>query len=221
MLFRSDVHVEGDVKDHPRYKELQSFEDFFALKGEDGFELFFSIIVVNSDKTKVFETDYDQMQSKAIEEFVKDVVYQFTPERNDAKYVETVGVYFIDVDNPNGNFKSIYQKPTKGDSYDFDLKDTWSDFRKFSIPFEGTIVEANKKEAEGYKYTPLGVAEVEHVLSESLKNVVFINPDVSFSEDFIWNYTRPFAYEWQKQMGLTELFNEKYGFIDHSIVYLN
>ena len=221
IKYFGDVHQPGKVQDHPRYIELDSFEEFLALKSEESYEQFFSINIINQDKTKVFESDSDLLQASDIEEFVKDVVFQFTPARNDKKAVETVGVYFINVDNPNGEFKRLYKEPFGGSPYNSDITDDWSDIRELSIPYEGTIVEANKDDTEGYRYYQLSITELEHCLRESLKNVVFFNPNAKFTDDFIRNYTRPFAYDWQMRMGLTELFDEKYGLIDHVIQYVN
>lgn len=217
----NDVHQEGSVKDNPRYKELNSFEDFLALKSETGFEVFFLINIINHDTNKIYEHGTGNIQATVIEEFIKDVAYKFTPERNDAKMVETIGIYFIDVDNPNGNFKSLYQEPVKNAYYSSNPNETYTDLRELSIPFQGTIVHANKDDTTGYAYTPLSVHSVEHVFNEYIKSINLINPSVTFSEDFVWNYTRPFAYHWQKIMGLTKLFDAKYGQVNHSIEYMN
>lgn len=222
-VFRTfnDVHVKGDVKDHPRYKELNSFEEFLALKSEDGFEQFFLISIINHDSSKIYEKGFGNVQANAIEEFVKDVAFQFTPERNDAKMVETLGIYFIDVDNPNGNFKNLYREPIKNSYYSSNPSETFNDLREFSIPFQGTVILANKDDTTGYAHIPVDIYSIVDSLKQYVKFINHINPSVVFSEDFIWNYTRPFAYEWQKQMGLTKLFDEKYGLVDHSIEYMN
>ena len=94
-------------------------------------------------------------------------------------------------------------------------------FRSFGIPFQGTVVGAIKDQTTGYAYIPFSVHSLGTALDAYIQMINFINPKVSFSDDFIRNYTRPFAYEWQKQMGLTELFDEKYGFVDQSIKYVN
>lgn len=221
IRYFNDVHVEGDVKDHPRYRELQSFDEFYDLKGESGFEQFFLISIINQNADKTYERGIGQVQASVIEEFVKDVAYQFTPERNDAKGVETLGIYFIDVDNPNGNFKSLYKKPILGSGYSSIIGESISYLREFGIPFQGTVVGAIKDQTTGYAYIPFSVHSLGTALDAYIQMINFINPKVSFSDDFIRNYTRPFAYEWQKQMGLTELFDEKYGFVDQSIKYVN
>ncbi len=221
IRYFNDVHVEGDVKDHPRYIEVQSFEEFHKVKDEYGFEIMYMFNIISSNKGKVFETESDHLQASIIEEFVKDVVYPNIPERNDAKQVETLGIYFIDIDNPNGNFKSLYKAPTKGVPFYYEPELVGKDLRKLSTPYEGTVIGANKNTSTTYDYTPFSVSDIQNVLDDYIRRINAVNASVSFSDDFIRNYTRPFAYEWQKQMGLTELFNKKYGFIDHSIVYLN
>ena len=218
----NDVHVEGNVKDHPRYREIQSFDEFYELKDANGFESMYMLNIINSDTSKTFEKDTTSLQSNLlVGEFVKDVVYAFTPERNDAKMVETLGVYFLDIDNKNGNFKSIYRMPINGQYFELPENGADKDIRNFEIPFEATIVSFSKNQESGYEFTPFNVFDLDKVLDVYLTRIKIFNDSVVFSEDFVRNYTRPFAYDWQARMGLTKLFDEKYGLVDHSIQYMN
>lgn len=222
VRYYNDVHVEGNVKDHPRYREIQSFDEYLELKKAWGFESIYMLNIINTDTTKVFEKDSTPLQSNLLlGEFVKDVVYQFTPERNDERQVETIGVYFLDIDNPNGNFKSLYKAPTAGKYFEYPPDKFGKNLREFEMPFEATVVGFEKEDDVNYKFFPFSVFSVERVLEMYIADIKLFNEDVTFSEDFIRNYTRPYAYDWQKRMGLTKLFDEKYGLIDHDIQYVN
>lgn len=221
IRYFNDVHVSGDVKDNPRYKELEDVDDFYELKKEEGTDFDVWVSILNSDNNKVFETDSRELQASVIEEFIKDVAYKFIPEKNDKNFNQTIAIYFVDVDNTNGNFKYIYKKPVRGVPESDDPNVISFDFRELNMPYQGTIIGTRRDHTSLYSYVPYSDHSISNVLGEFIKAIVFVDSTIEFSDNFIRNYTRPFAYGWQKQMGLTKLFDEKYGFIDHSIKYIN
>lgn len=218
----ADVHVKGDVKQSPRYHEIQSMEELMKLKEESGFEGYYLVNILNSDPKKVYDAG-DCIQANAISEFVKDVVFPNTLSRAeaDAQKVNTIGIYFIDVDNPNGNFKSMYVKPVKGVGFNYTGAVFGKDLRDFRMPYAGTVIGVEKNPATGYAFQPFNIHEIAYALQFYISYTEDCNPNVLFAEDFIYNYTRPFDYDWQRRFGLTDLFDQKYGFVDHSIQYVN
>ncbi|MHC1734519.1 MAG: hypothetical protein AB9921_02470 [Erysipelotrichaceae bacterium] len=218
----ADVHIKGDVKQSPRYHEIQSMEELMKLKEESGFEGYYLVNILNSDPKKVYDAG-DCIQANAIREFVKDVVFPNTLSRAeaDAQKVNTIGIYFIDVDNPNGNFKSMYVKPVKGVGFNYTGAEFGKDLRNFRMPYAGTVIGVEKNPATGYAFQPFNIHEIAYALQFYISYTEDCNPNVHFAEDFVYNYTRPFDEDWQFRFGLTELFDQKYGFINHDIQYVN
>jgi len=133
----------------------------------------------------------------------------------------TLGVYFINIDNPNRNFSSMYMAPTKGTFFSYPKADFSKDLRTLKMPFEATVFGANKVIESGYELELFSVGNIGNVLEEYIRQIKMVNPDVKFSSDFVHNYTRPFAADWQSRFGLTKLFDAKFGLFDHSIKYIN
>jgi len=221
----ADVHTTGKVEDNPRYKEIQSMEDFIALKNASGFEAYYMINVINSSNSKVYDADATGLQASVIKEFTKDVVYTQTLSTEVANETKkrTLGVYFINIDNPNGNFKSLYTAGVKGRGFNFVGPEIGKNIKDFSIPYAGTVLGMEKASDTGYSYSAFNVSDISVALEVYITFIKELNPDVKFSSDFIHNFTRPFDINFKARFGLTKLFDAKYGgsLVDHSIKYIN
>lgn len=223
LRYYADVHVDGDIKDSSRYIEIQSMEELLALKSKTGFQVTYKINIINSDKTKAFSSDWSSLDALVVEEFVKDVVFPNTLSEADAneKKMNTIGVYFVDIDNPNGNFKSLYKTPVKKVIFDNTYAGFGDDLRTFNMPFETAVFGFEKDPTTNYAFIPYDVYFLTRVLDNYIDYIKVVNPTVKFSDGFTRSYSRPFAYDWQAQMGLTALFDAKYGMVNHSITYIN
>lgn len=217
LRYFADVHVEGAIEDNPRYKELSSYEEYFEIDNISDYETKYFINVLYHDPSKnLLEPDSNNIQSSILKEFTKDVVFTQTTWINDKPGVETFGVYFIYIDNPNGNFRYMYTQPYKGE--DNRVYSLFDSFLNIKSPYEGTILHVNKWGVNGPTY-PFTLSELSDSLRWYLYYIKDINPGLKYSEDFISNYSRPFNYSWQKRLGLKELFDTKYGFINRDIRY--
>ena len=213
----ADVHTTGKVEDSPRYKEINSLDEFIALKDASGFEVFYMYNILNTNTSKTFEADRTGLVGNAIKEFVKDVVYSKTLSTDVANETQkgTLGVYFINIDNQNKNFSSMYMAPTKGTFFSYPKADFSKDLRTLKMPFEGTVFGANKVIESGYEFELFSVGNIGNVLEEYIRQIKMVNPDVKFSSDFVYNYTRPFDINFQARFGLEKLFSEKFNLIDY------
>jgi hypothetical protein len=214
----NDVHKPGDVKDDPRFKEITSLEEYAMLDTTPGLGGFYMInILYNNAGNYTFEKDRNGLSAKVIEEFVKDVVYPNTHIPSTDFTKKSFGVYFIYADNPN--FKYLYTVPGKTP-----LKDNsvgGKNISRFNMPFEGTVLLANKATGKPYEMHPLAVGLIRDALANYIVFIKHYNPSIHFSDDFMFNYTRPFDITWQTEMGLSEFFDVKYGFINRDVRYLH
>lgn len=217
LRYFNDVHKVGTIEDDPRFREITNLDDYVKLQNTIGFdEGFYMINILYKDPAKLtFERDRSDLAARVIEEFVKDVVYPNTPRPEEQK--TTIGVYFIYADNPN--FKYMYNAPGKTMLLDNSVGGRY--MNKFHMPFEGTVLYANKGEEKPYFMYPLSVGNIQDVLEHYIFQIEHIYSGAQFSDDFIRNYTRPFSIRWQRALGLEEFMNEKYGFINRNVKYLH
>ena len=218
IRYFADVHVEGDVEDNPRYKELQSKEEYYALDNAENFEQVYFVNVLYKDSTtKPLMADLMNVQSSIIKEFTKDVVFANTTWIEDEPKNDTLGVYFIYIDNPNGNFEYMSNVPKRTNGrVDYSL----SKFESIRTPFDGFVMLVNKSQVKLDQVYELEPQKKIGTLNFYLQIIKDTNPDFKYSEDFVTNYSRPFNKDWQKRMGLVELFDAKYGFINNDIEYV-
>ena len=219
IRYFADVHVEGDVEDNPRYKELQSKEEYYALDNAENFETVYFVNVLYKDSTtKPLMVDQMNVQSDIIKEFTKDVVFTNTTWIKDEPTNETLGVYFIYIDNPNGNFEYMSNVPKRTNGrVDYSL----NKFESIRTPFDGFVMLVNKPQVKLGQVYELEPQSKIGTLKFYLQIIKDTNPDFEYADDFLTNYTRPFNADWQKRMGLVEFFDAKYGFINKDIEYVS
>lgn len=217
VRYFNDVHVEGNIEDHPRYKEVQTKEEYYAIVGAFVQEqiLYFNVLFKDPTKKTMFP-DLSGVKSAVLKEFTKDVIFTQTSWIGDDPDKGTMGVYFIYVDNPNGEFEYMYMKPTHNGKTTLYYMDV---FEKIKTPYEGFAMMVNKYQAKDGPVYELASKDLRSTIEVYLRKVQFFNPDFKYSKDFATNYTRPFNKDWQEMMGLTEFFDEKYGFINHDVQY--
>jgi hypothetical protein len=219
IKYFKDAFKEGRVQDDPRYKEITSLEEFAKLDSTPRLGSFYMTnIIYKNPANFTFESNRDGLHGKALEHFVKDVVFPNTIDPDNNPGIQpTVGVFFLYVDSPD--FEYIYTAPAKNDL--FSNVRSGQDMRKFIMPYDATAVYSNKGMNDPYKIYPYGVGFVNNILSHYMRFITELNPSVQFSDDFVRNYTRPFDIKWQKQMGLSDFLDAKFGLIDRSVKYLH
>lgn len=220
IRYFNDVYKIGSIKNDKRYKEINTLKDFEILESADGFEGFYMInILYDNPERFIFERDRSHLYAGILEHFVKDVVYPNTASPDNIDKKMTLGVYFMYVDSPSSLFDYIYSKPdTKSLFYNGNIS---KDIRYFSMPFDGTVLSANKGMGTPYNIIPTSVGRLYNTLENYIVFINELNPDVQFSDDFLTYYTRPFNMQWQKLMGLESFFDEKYGLINREVKYLH
>lgn len=218
LRYFADVHQEGKVEDNPRYVELNSVEEYMALDNAENFETQYYVnILYHNPENYTFFPDLSGVQSSVIKEFTKDVVFEQTTWIKDEPTNPTLGIYFIYIDNPNGNFKSLYVTPSTETSGKINY--SLSKFDTMKTPFEGSILLVNKTQVDEGVVWELTATRLMETLKWYLRLMHDNSPRFEYSEDFVTNYTRPFNPDWQNRMGLTALFDAKYGFTNKNIEY--
>lgn len=217
VRYFADVHIEGNIEDNPRYKELLNKEEYLKLDNAENYETVYFINVLYNDPTQyTFYLNHTGVQERVIKEFTKDVVFTKTTWIEDDPTNETIGTYFIYVDNPNGEFEHLYIPPViNGARVDYSL----NNFNSIRTPFDGFVMLVNKSQVEEGQVYEIGPKNRYETLKFYLQIIKEVNQELEYSEDFVTNYTRPFNSIWQNQMGLTEHFDAKYGFINNDIKY--
>ena len=216
LRYFADVHVKGNIEDNPRYKELNSKEEYLALHDAENQEQVYFVNVLYKDPTKILPyEDLGSLQGSAVfREFTKDVVFTQTSWIEENPNQETIGAYFIYVDNPNGNFAHFYKPFERSGSK---LLYSLTDFDSIKTPFDGFIMLVNKSDVARGKVYEINPQRKVGTLDFYLTIIKEFYPDFEYSEDFVTNYTRPFNHEWQKMMGLEAHFEEKYGLLEKGI----
>ena len=216
LRYFADVHVEGDIEMNPRYKELESKDEYLALDSAVNFESVYFINVLYKDPTKqLFYEDLGTLQGSAVfRKFTKDVVFSQTSWIEENPTQETIGAYFIYIDNPNGNFAHFYKPLERSGSK---LLYSLSDFNSIKTPFDGFIMLVNKSDVAKGKVYELNPKRKTSALDFYLELIKEYNRDFKYSEDFVIHYTRPFNLTWQKMMGLEAHFDAKYGLVEKGI----
>ena len=112
VRYFADVHIEGNIEDNPRYKELLNKEEYLKLDNAENYETVYFINVLYNDQAQyTFNLNHTGVQERVIKEFNKDVVFTKTTWIEDDPTNETIGTYFIYVDNPNGEFEHLFIPP--------------------------------------------------------------------------------------------------------------
>lgn len=216
LRYFADVHIEGNIEDNPRYEELETKEEYYALDTAVNFEQYYLInVLYHNPENYLMFPDLGGIESSVLKEFVKDVVYPNSSWKGDNPKADSIGIYFIYVDNPNGEFEFMYQKPVDNNGSGYSLEK----FDTIHTPFEGFVMLVNKMQGKDGRIYEEGPKNIYYGLEAYLLRLKDFNPKFEYSEDFITNYSRPFNKEWQKMMGLTQFFDEKYGFVNHEIKY--
>ena len=217
LRYFADAHVEGNIEDHPRYNELQTKEEYYALGPTIDFEEFYFINVMYRDPTtRPMLRDIRSMHSSIIKEFTKDVVFPNTTWIGDEPRRRTFGVYFIYVDNPSGEFEYMYTPPKVIDGA---AQYSLEDFESIRTPFNGFIMISNKSDMEAGVVYQIAPMEKRETLEFYLGLIKDYNPNFEYADEFLTNYSRPFDKDWQTFMGLGELFDEKFGFVNRDVEY--
>lgn len=217
IRYFNDVHVEGNIEDNPRYKEVMTKEEYYALAYQLNQEQFNVINVIYRDwSNRVYYPDGNNIQASIIKEFTKDVVFPYTTWVGDNPTNDTIGVYFIYVDNPNGEFEFIYKTPEhNGRTY----VESIEKFETLKTPKEGIMFMVNKQQDKDGPIWSMSSTLMNTLIAYMRDYIKYVNPDFNYAEDFVTYYTRPFNPDWQRVMGLTELFDKKYGYVNHEIKY--
>lgn len=214
LRYFADAHQPGNIEDHPRYREIKNFEDYDSLDMNNDWEqMYFFVLMYKDYSGRTFDESYGWTQGIVLKEFVKDILFEYTVWNQEVKNTPTLGAYFIYVDNPNKEFQYLY-KPTRGEGFSLDL-------RTFSFPFEAQMIRVNVHEVKSRKISPYDSGQFMDQMRLTIDMLKLVNPDVRFADGFLAHYSRPFNLEWQRRMGLVELFDEKYGFTNQKIKYHN
>lgn len=217
IRYFNDVHVEGNIEDNPRYKEVMTKEEYYALAYQLNQEQFNVINVLYRDwSNRVYYPDGNNIQASIIKEFTKDVVFPYTTWVGDNPTNDTIGVYFIYVDNPNGEFEFIYKTPEhNGRTY----VESIEKFETLKTPKEGIMFMVNKQQDKDGPIWSMSSTLMNTLIAYMRDYIKYVNPDFNYAEDFVTYYTRPFNPDWQRVMGLTEFFDKKYGYVNHEVKY--
>lgn len=214
LRYFADAHQPGNIEDHPRYREIKNFEDYDSLDMNNDWEqMYFFVLMYKNYSGRTFDESYGWTQGIVLREFVKDILFEYTVWNQEIKNTPTLGAYFIYVDNPNKEFQYLY-KPTPGEGFSQDL-------RTFRFPFEAQMLHVNVDDVKKRFITPYDNGNFMDQMRLTIDMLKLVNPDVRFADDFLTHYSRPFNLEWQRRMGLTELFKEKYNFVVEDIKYHN
>lgn len=213
----ADVHIEGNIEENPRYKELETKEDYLNLDNLENWETVYFVSVLYKDPTKnTFYDDTVGVQESVFKEFVKDVVFTQTTWIEDDRTNDTIGAYFIYIDNPSGDFQSFYKPVSWNGSR---LLYSMSRFNSIATPFDGFTMLVNKSQVKSGQVYELQPQTKTGTLKFYLQIINEVNPDFKYSDDFVTNYSRPFNRKWQRDMGLLELFDAKFGLTNKDIKY--
>lgn len=213
VRYFKDVHKEGIVQDHPRFREIKTLADFDALdvsvrESLQGEQLYYMFAIYHDRTNRVFLNDFHNIQGPAIEHFVKDVMFRFTIDSQDnPRNIDTLGLYFFYIDNPNGQFESFYGREQYWDDPDMNLM-------RISNPFSSLSMIANVNQVRDRRVIPFAPGQIYYEMKFLIEHgLTIVNDEVVFAPEFIKDYTARFNPEWQHIMGLRQLFAERYGFI--------
>ena len=229
IRYFADVYEKGRVQDHLRYKEIKSFDELNMLDKSletinkyidtdiinlNNWEQFYHIILTyHNYEGRTFSSDLSFIDGRVLEHFVKDVMYRFTVDGEQHPRTPTIGIYFINIDNPNQQFSYLYESRNN----DFS---GYGNFMKTKTPYETTFLFMNVNQVNervSYARTPAFLYETLRWMIVDLEHDVF-ELEVEFADEFIMHYTRPFSLKWQQWMGLTDLFKEKFNLTIDDIV---
>lgn len=212
IRYFADVHKPGNVEDHPRYREVNTIEEYNSMHMNHDWEQMYYFIATYKDfSNRTYDKPYGEVQAAALKHFVKDVLFEYTVWNKEVKNTPTLGAYFIIIDNPNSEFKHLF-KNSKGENFTRNIM-------TYSMPFEADLIHANVDDIESKFITPYSPGNIWRQVKLFAENILLVNEDITFAEDFATYYTRPFNPDWQLRLGLKEFFDEKYNYTVDNIKY--